>query len=128
MSAFTTSASMPAGTIVRRIAVHFCPAFVVISRTTSLMKRSNSSVPGTASGARIEQLSESASMLKRTECSMTTLPSLSICPVAALPVRATASCSVTWLSRSPAEPQMSWIAPSGRMRDATISRNMSSVR
>ncbi len=76
--AFTTSSSMPDGTMVRRMAVHFCPALVVISRTTSLMNRSNSSVPGAASGPRMEQLSESASMLNRTECSTMARLSFSI--------------------------------------------------
>ena len=36
------------------VAVHFCPAFTVISRTTSLMNSSNSGVPGAASGPSIE--------------------------------------------------------------------------
>ncbi len=50
-SARITSSTMLSGTIVRRIAVHFWPAFDVISRATSFTKRSNSSVPGAASGA-----------------------------------------------------------------------------
>ena len=62
-SAATTSSTKGRGTNVRRIAVHFCPAFTVISRTTSFTKRSNSSVPGAASGPSIEKLSESASWL-----------------------------------------------------------------
>ena len=103
-TALITSSSRPAGTIERRIAVHFCPAFVVISRVTSLMNRSNSSVPGTASGPRIEQFSESASMLKRTEFFRTAAPLLSFCPVAAEPVKATTSCSSRWSSISPALP------------------------
>ena len=40
-----TAPSCAAGTMTRRIAVHFCPAFTVISRATSLMKMSNSGVP-----------------------------------------------------------------------------------
>ena len=51
------------GTIARRIAVHFWPALTVISRATSLTKRSNSSSSGATSGPRIAQLSESASAL-----------------------------------------------------------------
>ena len=54
------------GTMARRIAVHFCPALVVISRATSLTKRSNSSSSGVTSGARIAQFNESASAVKGT--------------------------------------------------------------
>ena len=46
--------------------MHFCPALTVISRTSCLTYRSNSGVPGAASGPRIEQFSESASALNRT--------------------------------------------------------------
>ncbi len=127
-SALITSSSMPRGTRVRRMAVHFCPAFVVISRTTSLMNRSNSSVPGAASGPSTEQLSESASMLNRTAFSTTAGVSLSMRPVAADPVNATASWHPRCDSRSPALPQMSCSAPSGRMPAATISRTIASVR
>ena len=73
-SAATTSSTIPAGTNVRRIAVHFCPAFTVISFTTSFTKRSNSSLPGAASGPSMEKLSESASWLKRTLCSRIARP------------------------------------------------------
>jgi hypothetical protein len=90
-SAAITSSIIPLGTIVRRIAVHFCPAFAVISRTTSFTNRSNSSVPGAASGPRIEQFKESASWLKRTVFSTTDGVSLSFRPVTAEPVNATAS-------------------------------------
>ena len=65
-----TSASVKArGAMARRMAVHFCPAFTVISRATSLTNRSNSGVPGAASGPRIEALRLSASVVKRTEFS-----------------------------------------------------------
>jgi hypothetical protein len=50
------------------MAVHFWPAFTVISRATSLTKRSNSSSSGVTSGARIAQFSESASALNGIEC------------------------------------------------------------
>ena len=49
------------------MAVHFCPALTVISRTTSRTNRSSSGVPAVASGPRIEELSESVSEVKRTE-------------------------------------------------------------
>ena len=60
-----------AGTSALRMAVHFCPALTVISRTTSLTKRSNSAVPVRASGPSTQQLSESVSATKRTEFAMT---------------------------------------------------------
>jgi len=41
------------------MAVHFCPALTVISRTTSLTNRSNSGVPGTASRPKMLEFSES---------------------------------------------------------------------
>ncbi len=127
-SAPITSVSIASGTNVRRMAVHFCPAFVVISFATSLMKRSNSSVPGAASGPSIEKLSESASWLNRTLFARIAGLTLSICPVAAEPVNATAHCSSRWSSRSPALPQISWMLPSGNNPHATISANTLSVR
>jgi len=93
--ALMTSSTIGSGTIVRRIAVHFCPAFDVISRTTSLTKRSNSSVPGFDSGPSIEKLSESASWLNRVEFSTIAFPDLSLRPVVADPVKVTTSCPPT---------------------------------
>ena len=49
------------------MAVHFWPALTVISVTSCCTYRSNSGVPGSASGPRIEQFSESASALNRTD-------------------------------------------------------------
>ena len=63
-------ATRAAGTSALRMAVHFCPALTVISRTTSRTNSSNSGVPAAASGARIEELSESVSAVKRTELAM----------------------------------------------------------
>ena len=57
-------AAIEAGAMTRRMAVHFWPALLVISRVTSLMNRSNSGVPGTASGPRIDALRESVSAVK----------------------------------------------------------------
>ena len=94
VSASITSCAYFSGTIVRLMAVHFCPALDVISLATSLMNRSNSSVPGRASLPSMEQLSESASMLKRTEFSTTEGCCLSIFPVSAEPVNVTTSCRV----------------------------------
>ena len=90
-SASITSFTILRGTMVRRIAVHFCPALAVISRATSLIKSSNSGLSGVASGPRMEQLSESASMLKRTEFSTIAGCDFSIFPVPAEPVKVTTS-------------------------------------
>ena len=77
------------------MAVHFCPAFTVISFTTSFTNRSNSSLPGAASGPSIEKLSESASVLKRTLLSRIARFARSARAVWAEPVNATAH----WASR-----------------------------
>ena len=45
-NASTSSPAIAAGAMMRRIAVHFCPALLVISLTTSFIYRSNSGVPG----------------------------------------------------------------------------------
>ena len=50
----------------RRIAVHFCPAFTVISRTTSRTKASKAALPGDEPGASSAALMLSASMLTGT--------------------------------------------------------------
>ena len=84
-----------AGTIALRMAVHFCPALTVISRATSRTKRSNSGVPGAASGPRMQEFSESVSAVKRTECAITAGCVRSLAAVLAEPVNATAS----WQSR-----------------------------
>ncbi len=67
-------------------------------------------------------------MLKRTECATMARLSLSICPVAAEPVNATASCSATCDNRSPALPHTSCTAPAGRMLASMMERNTASVR
>ena len=50
-SASATASSWARGTMARRMAVHFCPALTVISRATSLTKRSNSGRAGGGVGA-----------------------------------------------------------------------------
>ena len=90
----------------RRMAVHFCPALTVISRATSLTNRSNSGVPGAASGPRIEALRLSRSAMKRTLSRAMTGWVWSFIAVAAEPVKETTSCRVRWSSRSPVEPPM----------------------
>ena len=58
---------MFSGTKARRIAVHFWPAFTVISLATSLMNSSNSGVSVVASGPSTEAFKLSCSATKRTE-------------------------------------------------------------
>ena len=67
-----TASRYSAGAMARRIAVHFCPALTVISVATSLTNRSNSGVPGAASGPSSEALRLSCSATKRTDSRMTT--------------------------------------------------------
>ena len=58
-SASTASSTKASGTSALRIAVHFWPALTVSSRVTSRMNRSNSALPGAASGrknARVERV------------------------------------------------------------------------
>jgi hypothetical protein len=82
-----------AGTRARRIAVHFWPALTVISVTSWRTYRSNSGVPGSASGPRTEQFSESASALNRTDRPTMAGWARSCLAVAADPVNDTRSCS-----------------------------------
>ena len=70
LNAFWTSPTSSEGTKIRLIAVHFCPALTVISLLTSLIKISNSGVPGTASAPRTDAFKESASRLNGTELLM----------------------------------------------------------
>ncbi|GAA3353829.1 hypothetical protein GCM10020366_08480 [Saccharopolyspora gregorii] len=93
-----------------------------------MTNRSNSAVAGTASGPRIEQFSESASALNRTEFRTIAGWARSCCAVAAEPVNDTRSCAVTWSSRSPALPATNCSEPSGRMPDSTISSTSRAVR
>ena len=75
----------------RRMAVHFCPAFTVISVATSLTNRSNSGVPGAASGPSTEALRLSCSATKRTDSRMTVGCVRSFSAVDAEPVKLTTS-------------------------------------
>ena len=59
------------GTSTRRMAVHFWPAFCVMSRTTSLRNSSYMSLRGSTSGPSTAAFRLSASMLIRTDCRMT---------------------------------------------------------
>ena len=92
------------------------------------MKRSNSSVPGAASGPSIEKLSESASMLNRIDSFTMDGCALSFRPVAADPVNVTTSWQLRCSNRSPTPPTINWRAPSGRIPDSIIERVTISVR
>ncbi|MEM9633628.1 MAG: Rieske 2Fe-2S domain-containing protein, partial [Pseudomonadota bacterium] len=65
-----TSSTKSLGTIILRIAVHFCPDLTVISFLTSLINKSNSGVPGTASRPKTDAFKESASIVKGTDSSI----------------------------------------------------------
>ena len=111
-----------------RIAVHFCPAFTVISRTTSRTNRSSSGDPGPASGPRIEELSESVSEVNRTALARTIRCWRSLSAVAAEPVKDTTSWQVRCSKRSPTAPQISCTDPSGRIAESMIRLNAFSAR
>ena len=85
-------------------------------------------MPGAASGPRIEQLSESASAVKRTARAESTGWVRNCRAVDAEPVNDTRSCSVRWSNRSPTEPARNCTAPSGSTPESTISRTSSAVR
>ena len=120
-SAICTSSTMPAGTIMRRMAVHFCPALVVTSRTTSFIKISNSAMPGRTSGASIQQFSESASMVKCIASDKIRGCDFNIRPVLADPVKVTTSCVSILPSMPLAEPHISCREPAGKISDFIIS-------
>jgi len=112
----------------RRTAVHFWPALMVISLATSLTKRSNSAVPGFASGPRTVALSESASRLNGTPSSLNRPVDFRRNPVAYEPVNVTTSWRCTG-SRIPWPlPTTSCRAPSGRIPLETMSRTTRSVK
>ena len=106
------------GTIARRMAVHFWPDLTVISRATSLTKRSNSSSSGVTSGARIAQLSESASALNGIEWRTRFGCTRSLAAVSAEPVKVTMSLPSSRSSRSPVLPITSCSAAFGQQAGA----------
>ncbi len=108
--------------------MHFCPALTVISATRPLTYRSNSGVPGAASGPRIDRFSESASPVNRTRAPTSTGCVRSLAAVDAEPVNATLSCSVRWSNRSPMPPATNCTEPSGSRPEATISSTSFAVR
>ena len=95
LMALCTSSIKFSGTIILRTAVHFCPAFMVISFTHSLTNRLNSSVSGVAYIPRMDAFNESASRLKATLLSVICGSPFNILPVAALPVKVTVSLAST---------------------------------
>ncbi|MNN35251.1 hypothetical protein D3C81_1490980 [compost metagenome] len=123
-----TASMCLAGTMARRMAVHFCPALVVISRATSLMNSSNSSSSGVTSGARIAQFSESASAVNGTELRIRFGLTRSLAAVSAEPVKVTTSWPCRRSSRSPVPPMISCRLPAGSRPDSSIRRTTASVR
>ena len=90
-SAAISASTWGCGTMIRRMAVHFCPALAVISRWTSFTNRSNSGEPGPASDPNTEALRLSCSDAKRTERSTNTGVLRSFSAVSAEPVKLTTS-------------------------------------
>ena len=126
-SAFATTSAIASGTISRRVAVHFCPAFAVISRCASVTKRSNSGDPSPASAPRIDAFRLSCSAVNRVPARSRRGFERNVNAVSADPVNATTSCPPSRSSMSPREPATSCTAPSGRMPDSTTSRKHASV-
>jgi hypothetical protein len=127
-TASMTASTDASGTIARRMAVHFWPAFVVISTTSCFTYASNSGVPGTASVPRIEALIESVSLVKRTPPVCTESWARSRSAVEADPVNATRSPRRRWSKRSGTLPDTSCSDPSGSRPDSTRMRTMASAR
>ncbi len=127
-TASTTASWRSAGTITRRIAVHFCPAFTVISVTTEATNAVNSGLPGSASGPSRAAFSESVSAVRCTPRRITASSTASTRAVEAEPVKPTAS-RTSRKSRNPrAGPLTSWSDPSGRRSASTIARTAASAR
>ena len=127
-SASLSASACAWGTTTRRMAVHFWPALTVISATASATKRSNSGLPGAASGPRIEALRLSCSAMKRVPSRSISPLDLSLMAVSAEPVKLTTSWAPSRSSRSPVEPTRSCTAPSGTIPLPTIRRNAASAR
>ena len=105
------------------MAVHFWPAFWVMSRTTSPTKSPPVSlIMPVTSGPRMAALSESASTLTATERPTMFCSDRRTVAVSPEPVKASTSCSPMWLRRSPTPPQMRDKAPSGRAPVSTKRR------
>ena len=110
------------------MAVHFCPAFAVISFLTSLIKISHSGFSGVTSSPRTIQFKESASKLKGTFSFKIVGCAFSFNPVEAEPVNVITSCEVTWSKRSPTPPQSNCNAPSGKIFELIISVTTTCVK
>src|SRR5215831_9749928 len=123
-SASATASAFPAGTKMRRIAVHFCPAFTVISRTTSRRKASKATLPGAESGASSAALMLSASMFTGTLLATTLGWPRTRAAVSAEPVKAMRSSLVSAARSSPAPPHRRLSAPSGSTFAAMTSFTM----
>ena len=127
-TAATRASTDAAGTSARRIAVHFCPAFEVISVTSCRTKASNSGVPSVASAPRIEALIESVSLVKRTPPVCTQSCARRASAVEALPVKPTRSPRRRWSNRVGTLPLTIWSDPSGSSPDSTRMRTYASAR
>ena len=127
-SAICTSSTLFSGTNIRRMPVQRCPAFSVISFLISFIKISHSGILGFTSLPNTIQFKLSASIVKGVFSFIINGLLFSINPVVALPVKVTTSWLCTWLSISPALPQINCNAPSGKIFEAIISFTTASVK
>ena len=124
LMAWTTVSYKASGTSTRRMAVHFWPDLTVISRATSFTNKSMASLPTASPGINSAELTLSASMFTRTDFFVTAGWERITAAVSAEPVNDTTSKGSSW-SIKPAElPQMTEIAPAGKMPASTTSLTM----
>ncbi len=114
-----TVAACASGTSTRRIAVHFCPAFCVMSRSTSFRKVSYMSPPGPASGPSTAAFRLSASTFTRTDSRMMFGSARIRMPVSPDPVKASTSWAPSSAGRSRGAPTRSESVPSGKTLPST---------
>jgi len=93
--AFHTSSILFSGTKILRMAVHFWPAFTVISLRISFINISHSGIDGNTSSPRTMAFNESASILKGTDSFKIFGWDLNFNPVDLEPVNVITSCEVT---------------------------------
>ncbi len=122
--AATTGSTSSAGTIARRIAVHFWPALVVSSIRSCFTYASNSGVSGVASGPSTEALIESVSLVNRTPSAVC---ARSPAAVEALPVNETRSPSRRRSKTPGRDPLTSCRDPSGSSPESTRIRTHASA-
>ena len=110
-SASATASACAAATKMRRIAVHFCPAFTVISRTTSRTKASKAAPPARRAGRQQRRVDAVGLDVHRHALGHDIGMAAHARAVSAEPVNATTSSEPSASRRSPAPPQIRLSAP-----------------